>query len=129
MGLVPGALVQTVGLDAAPHFNGLTGTIMSGPNEQGRFSVALVISADGIHKEHQTKALKPSNLKVVNQEAWQSPATTAVAAAGATTGANANSASLRAAAAAGFPSAPSMPPNPGQAGGSYRARRAAAGID
>jgi len=69
--LVPGATVQLTGLLAAPHFNGLVGTVVSGPNENGRYTVDLITSDDEVTREHQTKAFKPDNLIVISDDQLQ----------------------------------------------------------
>jgi len=60
--------VQLTGLLAAPHFNGLVGSVVSGPNENGRFTVDLIMSDDDVTREHQTKAFKAENLLVLVDE-------------------------------------------------------------
>merc|ERR1740121_260554 len=56
-----GSAVQIHGLAAAPHLNGLTGTVASGPNDKGRYLVSLVMETGGAQSE-QSKSFLPQNL-------------------------------------------------------------------
>merc|ERR1711971_793245 len=49
--LTVGTSVKLFGLKSA-HYNGLTGTILSGPNEKGRFEVDLLVETSNT-EEHQ----------------------------------------------------------------------------
>lgn len=64
-GLAVGATVQLFGLAAAPHYNGLVGHVVAGPNEHGRYSVELAVNDDGAMREGQTKAFKAENLRLL----------------------------------------------------------------
>jgi len=59
-----GSRVKLHGLNQA-HFNGLCGTILSGPNEKGRYEVDLIVVDDHSIEEHQTLSFKPDNIMVI----------------------------------------------------------------
>jgi len=59
-----GASVKLHGLSQA-HYNGLTGTILSGPNEKGRWEVDIIIVNDDSLEEHQNRSFKADNLRVI----------------------------------------------------------------
>lgn len=61
-----GSQVQLCGLSQA-HYNGLTGTIVSGPNEKGRYEVDLTVVNDYSTEEHQTLSFKPNNMRVISE--------------------------------------------------------------
>jgi len=68
-----GATVKLCGLSQA-HYNGLIGTILSGPNEKGRFEVDLVVVDDHSLEEHQTLSFKPANMRNIDEVATGEPA-------------------------------------------------------
>lgn len=59
-----GSTVKLFGLSAS-HYNGLTGTVISGPNEKGRYEVDLVTVDNGALEEHKTVSFKPDNMRVI----------------------------------------------------------------
>jgi len=61
--LTIGSTVKMFGLNQA-HYNGLTGTILSGPNDKGRFEVDLIVETLGT-EEHQTLSFKPDNMRLI----------------------------------------------------------------
>lgn len=65
--LVVGSTVKLFGLSSA-HYNGLVGTILSGPNDKGRYEIDLVVANDYQTEEHQTLSFKPSNMRVIPKE-------------------------------------------------------------
>jgi len=84
--LMIGATVQLIGLQAMPHFNGLVGTVVSGPNEAGRYTVELSVWEDDRTREHQTKAFKADNLLVIDPDSSKNPSFGGGAVAGAAAG-------------------------------------------
>jgi len=67
-----GATVKLCGLSQA-HYNGLIGTILSGPNEKGRFEVDLTVVDDHSLEEHQTLSFKPANMRNIDEVATEEP--------------------------------------------------------
>jgi hypothetical protein len=62
--LTIGSTVQLFGLTSA-HYNGLTGTILSGPSEKGRYEVDLIVVNDHALEEHKFVSFKPDNMRVI----------------------------------------------------------------
>mmetsp|Transcript_76333 Transcript_76333/g.163696 ORF Transcript_76333/g.163696 Transcript_76333/m.163696 type:complete len:843 (+) Transcript_76333:48-2576(+) len=62
----PGLPVRLVGLSQA-QFNGLTGTIVSGPNEKGRYQVDVDLYVDDHVHEQQTLSFRIENLQPLVQ--------------------------------------------------------------
>jgi hypothetical protein len=62
--LKPGTKVRLFGLTSA-HYNGLPGTIRSGPNEKGRFEVDLLVVNNDAAEEQQTLSFKADNMKIL----------------------------------------------------------------
>lgn len=65
--VVVGSTVKLFGLSSA-HYNGLVGTIISGPNDKGRYEIDLIVANDYQTEEHQTLSFKPSNMRVIPKE-------------------------------------------------------------
>jgi len=65
VGVVVGVTVQLCGLNQA-HFNGLVGTILSGPNEKGRYEVDLSVIDSDVLVERKTLSFKPDNMRVMH---------------------------------------------------------------
>jgi hypothetical protein len=57
-----GRVVQLVALQQG-QYNGLVGTVVSGPSEAGRYMVDVIILDDDIEREYKAMNLKPENLR------------------------------------------------------------------
>jgi len=67
-----GSTVKLFGLSSA-QYNGLTGTILSGPNDKGRYEVDLVVVNDHALEEHKFVSFKPDNMRVIAVEVKEEP--------------------------------------------------------
>mmetsp|Transcript_8453 Transcript_8453/g.14419 ORF Transcript_8453/g.14419 Transcript_8453/m.14419 type:complete len:879 (-) Transcript_8453:56-2692(-) len=67
-----GSNVKLCGLTQA-HYNGLTGTVLSGPNDKGRYEVDLIVVNNNSLEEHQTLSFKPDNLRVLRADGREVP--------------------------------------------------------
>lgn len=61
--LEPGAEVELHGLGFAA-YNGLTGRVLEGPNENGRWRVSVLVRSNASTEERQQKLFKEENLRV-----------------------------------------------------------------
>jgi hypothetical protein len=63
--IVPGCTVKLFGLNKA-EYNGLTGVVLSGPNDKGRYEIDISVNYANT-EEHQTLSFKPENMRVVDE--------------------------------------------------------------